>query len=439
MGEEDDDDDSGEDTVPCTIQKDKKTERQKDKKKGGGEVGRQRKKRYKQQQQKIQQQQQQQQEEEEEDEESTIKVYMVNGMSLHANANGASGAMWHIQANRKKQSMLKSQNRQRMEVVRRVAADESSMLNQGGDDGVMIRRRPPEGLEKQACGPVDFKVPCTEDNKPRNILEEIVWYKGVEIGSMRAKVPLPLLMRQVSQSEATRDFIGALRQANEKNGVPGLIAEVKKASPSKGVIQPNFDPVKIAQAYEAGGAACLSVLTDVKFFQGGFENLQKIRQAGVKCPLLCKEFIVEAYQVFKARASGADAILLIAAVLPNSDMEYLIKAARSVGLQCLLEVHTIAELERVLRIQNLDGCMLGINNRDLQTFKVDLANTEAIMESDAGKQVLERGLMMASESGIFVHDDVLRVQNAGCETILVGESLVKQGDPKTGVKELLNI
>ena len=304
---------------------------------------------------------------------------------------------------------------------------------------VTIRRRPPEGVDTQACGPVDFKVPSSDDNKPRNILEEIVWYKAVEIEQMRQKVALPMLMAQATNAPAARDFIGALKTKAESTGRPGLIAEVKKASPSKGVIQPNFDPVKIAQSYEAGGAACLSVLTDSKFFQGGFENLQLIRAAGVTCPLLCKEFIVEAYQVFKARASGADAILLIAAVLPNSDMEYLIKSARSVGLQCLIEVHTIGELERVLKIENLEGCMLGINNRDLQTFKVDLANTETIMSSDAGKEVLRRGLSMASESGIFVYEDVARVQEAGCNVILVGESLVKQGDPKTGVENLLQI
>jgi indole-3-glycerol phosphate synthase len=304
---------------------------------------------------------------------------------------------------------------------------------------VTIRRRPPEGVDTQACGPVDFKVPSTDENKPRNILEEIVWHKAVEIEQMRQKVALPLLMAQAKNAPAPRDFIGALKAKADQTKRPGLIAEVKKASPSKGIIQPNFDPVKIAQNYEAGGAACLSVLTDSKFFQGGFENLQLIRQAGVTCPMLCKEFIVEAYQVFKARASGADAILLIAAVLPNSDMEYLIKSARSVGLQCLIEVHTVEELERMLALKDLEGCMLGINNRDLQTFKVDLANTEMIMGSAAGQEVLERGLIMASESGIFVYEDVERVQKAGCEVILVGESLVKQGDCKKGVEELLKV
>lgn len=302
-----------------------------------------------------------------------------------------------------------------------------------------IRRRPPHGIENQACGPVDFKVPSTEDNKPRNILEEIVWHKAVEIAQWRNRVGLPLLMGKAKAGPPTRDFIGAIRAAGERFGKPGLIAEVKKASPSKGVIQPNFDPVKIAKAYEAGGAACLSVLTDKKFFQGGFENLQLIRNAGVECPLLCKEFIVEAYQVYKARASGADAILLIAAVLPNSDMAYLIKVAQSLGLQCLIEVHTVRELERMFKLPSLEGCMLGINNRDLQTFKVDLAVTEEIMASAAGQKVKDAGILMAGESGIFTPADVARVQAAGCGAILVGESLVKQGDPEAGVKALLEI
>jgi len=315
----------------------------------------------------------------------------------------------------------------------------TSAEQDASDTEVTIRRRPPEGVDTQACGPVDFKVPSSEENQPRNILEEIVWHKAVEIARMRQKVALPMLMAQAKNAPPARDFIGALKAKAAETSRPGLIAEVKKASPSKGVIQPNFDPVRIAQSYEAGGGACLSVLTDSKFFQGGFENLQLIRQAGVACPLLCKEFIVEAYQVFKARASGADALLLIAAVLPNSDMEYLIKSARSVGLQCLIEVHTVGELERVLRLPSLEGCMLGINNRDLGTFKVDLANTEEIMASAAGKEVLERGLVMASESGIFVFEDVDRVQKAGCEVILVGESLVKQGDCAKGVKDLLRI
>jgi indole-3-glycerol phosphate synthase len=304
---------------------------------------------------------------------------------------------------------------------------------------VTIRRRPPHGIENQACGPVDFKVPMTDDNKPNNILEEIVWHKAVEIEQWRNRVGLPMLMGQVKIAPPARDFIGAIRAASQTTGKPGLIAEVKKASPSKGVIQPNFDPVKIAKAYEAGGAACLSVLTDSKFFQGSFDNLKLIRAAGVECPLLCKEFIVEAYQVYKARASGADAILLIAAVLTNSDLEYLIKVARGINLQCLIEVHTVKELDRMLKLPSLEGCMLGINNRNLQTFEIDLANTEMIMASEQGQKVKDAKILMAGESGIFTPADVARVQAAGCGAILVGESLVKQGDPEAGVKALLEL
>lgn len=311
----------------------------------------------------------------------------------------------------------------------------------GLQDEVTIRRHPPTGVLSQACGPVDFQVPAAEGSAPANILEEIVWHKGVEVARWRAQLPLASLAVQAKAAPPPRDFIAAIRAAAAATSRPGLIAEVKKASPSKGVIQPDFDPVRIAKAYEAGGAACLSVLTDAKFFQGSFENLRLIRAAGVACPLLCKEFVVEAYQLFKARAFGADAVLLIAAVLPSSDLSYLVKSARSLGLQCLIEVHTEGELARVLALGPAleEGCMLGINNRNLEDFTVDLAATERIMGSAAGREVAARGLLMAGESGIFVPADVARVAAAGCGAILVGESLVKQGDPAAGVRQLLEL
>ncbi|CAL5224821.1 g7571 [Coccomyxa viridis] len=308
------------------------------------------------------------------------------------------------------------------------------------DAEVFIRRRAPEGLPDQPCGAMQFVVPQSEDNKPRNILEEIVWWKAVEIARMKERLPLARLMMQLKAAQPARDFIGALRGAQARIGKPGLIAEVKKASPSRGVIQPNFDPVRIAQAYEAGGAACLSVLTDAKYFQGSFEYLQQIRAAGVGTPLLCKEFIVEAYQLFKARASGADAVLLIAAVLPNADLAYLVKASAKCSLQVLVEVHSVAELERVLKLElDPERVMLGINNRDLQTFEVDLQNNQRIMDSSAGKEVQKRGFLMAGESGIFTPEHVAFVQQTGCGAILVGESLVKEGDPEQAVKKLLSI
>jgi indole-3-glycerol phosphate synthase len=304
-------------------------------------------------------------------------------------------------------------------------------------DGVTIRRRPPRGNDTQPCGPFDYRVRDMDDNKPNNILEEIVWYKARELDAMRAKMPLPQLRALALQAPAPRDFRGAILRRAQESGRPGLIAEVKKASPSKGIIQPDFDPVRIAKAYEAGGAACLSVLTDEKFFQGSFDYLRDVRSAGVSCPLLAKEFIVEAYQLFKARASGADAALLIAAVLPNSDLSYLLKVAEGLGLQVLVEVHTEQEMARVLKLEGIERHLLGINNRDLQTFKVDLANTERIMSAPEGKEALARGIPVVGESGIFVPADVARVQAAGCGAILVGESLVKQGDPEKGCKELL--
>lgn len=305
---------------------------------------------------------------------------------------------------------------------------------------VTIRRRPPRGFDTQPCGPFDYKVRgMPDDNQPRNILEEIVWYKAKEIESWRDKVPLAALQALAKKAPPASDFRAAIAAKSSATGKPGLIAEVKKASPSKGVIQPDFDPVKIARAYEAGGAACLSVLTDEKFFQGSFENLKLIKAAGVGCPLLCKEFIVEAYQVFKARVSGADAILLIAAVLPNQDLAYFMKVATALGMACLIEVHTEGELARVLQLEGVENHLLGINNRDLGTFKVDLALTRRIMDSPAGQEVRRRGITMVGESGIFTPDDVAFVQGAGVGAILVGESLVKQGDPAAGVRQLLSL
>lgn len=297
-----------------------------------------------------------------------------------------------------------------------------------------IRRHPPSGASAQPCGVLEFRVDL-EDNKPKNILEEIVWYKDVELARRKQKLPLANLMQMVKVASPARDFVGALQEKRESTGLPGLIAEVKKASPSKGVIREDFNPVEIAMAYEDGGAACLSVLTDGKFFQGGFENLKLIRNAGVRCPLLCKEFIVDAYQVFLARAMGADAILLIAAVLPNQDLAYLTKAAKKLGMVALVEVHTAEEMERVLKLDDID--LLGINNRNLEDFSVDLYRTVELLNGPLGDQVRERGITVVGESGIFAPEDVKVLQDVGVGAILVGESIVKQGDVANGVRNLL--
>ena len=233
-----------------------------------------------------------------------------------------------------------------------------------------IRRRPPN--PKVRVAHLEYAVPH-DDEEPRNILEKIVWAKDREIDAARQKVPLEKLKQQIATLPATRDFTAALRGAPVK---PAVIAEVKKASPSKGVIREDFDPTAIAQAYAAGGASCLSVLTDRTFFQGGFEVLVEVRKA-VALPLLCKEFILSPYQLFQARAAGADAVLLIAAILSDQDLRYLSKAAASLGLTTLVEVHDAKELKRVLTIGGFS--LIGINNRDLTSFETDLSTTEQLM------------------------------------------------------------
>ena len=214
---------------------------------------------------------------------------------------------------------------------------------------------------------------------------------------------------------------------------PAVIAEVKKASPSKGVIREDFDPVAIAKAYAAGGASCLSVLTDKQFFQGGFEVLVDVR-AAVDVPLLCKDFILTPYQLYQARAAGADAALLIAAILTDQDLSYLSKVAATLGLTVLVEVHDSEELERVL---NLGGFpLIGINNRDLTSFDTDLATTETLTAT-FGDRIAEQGALLVSESGLFTRSDLDRVQRAGAGAVLVGEALMRQENVEAGLRTLI--
>ena len=290
-----------------------------------------------------------------------------------------------------------------------------------------IRRRPPNPKVKVAH--LEYAIPH-EESEPRNILEKIVWEKDREVTSARERVSLDQLKKQVAELPPTRDFLAALEAACRK---PAVIAGVKKASPSKGVIREDFDPVAIAKGYAAGGASCLSVLTDKQFFQGGFEVLVQVRQV-VDLPLLCKDFILSPYQLYQARAAGADAALLIAAILTNADMAYLLKVARALGLTVLVEVHDAAELERVLA---LDGVQLiGINNRDLASFHTDLATTESLTER-YGDQIRAKGCLLVSESGLFSRDDLDRVQSAGADAVLVGESLMRQVDVTAALEMLI--
>ncbi|XP_071715870.1 indole-3-glycerol phosphate synthase, chloroplastic-like [Rutidosis leptorrhynchoides] len=299
--------------------------------------------------------------------------------------------------------------------------------------GIKIRRRPPTGPPTHYVGPFEFRLQ-NEGNTPRNILEEIVWNKDVEVAQMKSKKPLYSLSKDIKGAPPTKDFIGALKASYLRTGMPALIAEVKKASPSKGVIREDFDPVEIAKAYEKGGAACLSVLTDAKYFQGSFENLEAIRNAGVTCPLLCKEFIVDAWQLYYARAKGADAVLLIAAILQDLDIKYMTKICKLIGLTPLVEVHDENEMDRVLEIEGVE--LIGINNRNLETFEVDISNTKKLLEGERGEKIRKKDIIVVGESGLFTPADVAYVQEAGVSAILVGESIVKQKDPANGIAEL---
>ena len=291
-----------------------------------------------------------------------------------------------------------------------------------------IRRRPPN--PKVRVAHLEYAVPH-DDEEPRHILEKIVWEKDREVEIARQKVPLDTLKRQIADLPPTRDFLAALTAVSVK---PAVIAEVKKASPSKGVIREDFDPVAIARAYAAGGASCLSVLTDRTFFQGGFDVLVEVRQA-VDLPLLCKEFVLSPYQLYQARAAGADAVLLIAAILSDQDLRYLQKAAAALGLAVLVEVHDAEELERVLGIGGFP--LVGINNRDLTSFETDLATTERLMASFASR-LEEQKALLVSESGLFSRADLSRVQNAGASAVLVGEALMRQVDVEAGLRTLIN-
>ena len=290
-----------------------------------------------------------------------------------------------------------------------------------------IRRRPPN--PKVRVAHLEYAVPH-DDGEPRHILEKIVWEKDREVEAARQRVPLDTLKQQIAKLPATRDFSGALRDSEIK---PAVIAEVKKASPSKGVIREDFDPVAIAKAYAAGGASCLSVLTDKTFFQGGFDVLVDVRQA-VDLPLLCKEFILSPYQLFQARAAGADAVLLIAAILTDQDLQYLQKAAIGLGLSVLVEVHDAEELERILAIGGF--ALIGINNRDLTDFETDLATTEQLMKLHRDR-LAQSGALIVSESGLFNRSDLDRVKAAGAEAVLVGEALMRQEDIQSGLEQLI--
>ena len=267
-----------------------------------------------------------------------------------------------------------------------------------------------------------------------SILDTIVAQKRLEVGLLPPGPVAAFRLREAIQRRGSgvRDFTAALTRP--RSGDIGLIAEVKKASPSLGVICPDFDAIRIAREYEAAGASCLSVLTDERFFQGSLEYLKAIRGA-VELPLLRKDFIIDERQILEAIEWGADAILLIVAILSDEQLSHFHSLADACGLTALVEVHDGDELERALRC---GARLVGVNNRDLKTFKVDLGTTENLAKQlFAASEGTPR--VLVGESGIHSRADVVRLREAGCSAILVGESLMKSGRISTKVAELIGI
>jgi indole-3-glycerol phosphate synthase len=258
-----------------------------------------------------------------------------------------------------------------------------------------------------------------------DILNKIVEVKREEVAAAKKRVPLEAIRDDALSRVLTRDFVGALR-AKIAGGQSAVIAEIKKASPSKGLLRADFIPADIAQSYAEGGAACLSVLTDRQFFQGQNDYLKQAR-ASCDLPVLRKDFMVDPYQIYESRVVGADCVLLIAACLEDAQMAELEAIALSLDMAVLVEVHDRAELERALKLKSP---LLGINNRDLRTFEVKLETTLSL------KELVPPGKLLVTESGILARPDVERMREAGVHAFLVGEAFMRAEDPGVALQAL---
>jgi len=256
-------------------------------------------------------------------------------------------------------------------------------------------------------------------------LDKIVATKLAEVAAMKISFSIGDAERRIADMAACRGFERALTAGKRRE--LGLIAEVKKASPSKGLIRADFEPVALAQEYERAGADCISVLTDVSYFQGSNAYLQAVREA-VNVPLLRKDFTIDERQIYEARLLGADAILLIAAILTTPQMQRFLELAKSLGMDALVEVHDREELERALE---LDTQMIGVNNRNLQTFVTDLRTTEALIEH------IPAGITVVSESGIATTDDIEYLEDIGAKAVLIGEHFMRQPVVEQAVYDLM--
>ncbi len=260
-----------------------------------------------------------------------------------------------------------------------------------------------------------------------DILNKIVATKHEEVAAAKNRKSLGLVRADAESRVLTRDFVGALR-AKIAAGKPAVIAEIKKASPSKGIIRADFIPADIAQSYAEFGAACLSVLTDAEYFQGCTDYLKQAR-ASCQLPVLRKDFMVDAYQIYESRAMGADAILLIAACLDDAQMQEFERIARGLDMAVLVEVHDADELQRALKLKTP---LIGVNNRNLKTFEVSLDTTLSLMKDIPADRLL------VCESGIHTRDDVLRMGSAGVNAFLVGEAFMRAEEPGEALAALFD-